>query len=340
MATIKLSLSVLCVTSIAVTLGVASPALASEQNTVKAALAESNIETVNLIERVTGIDDIVEVAPGESSDSVTVPESADDPVKLSAAGVDIQFTAPGESKQTIVSDDGTISYLSEDQAFNTHLQVLASPDPEVLSEGVRSLIEIEDASAPHEYEYPVELEPGTTLSVQPDGTVVGALEDETVLVVPAPWALDAAGAKVETWYEVRGDSIIQHINFSAANAFPVIADPVWFVPLVVAGARVIGQVAISAATRAAAVQSTLVYLRQQILGLSASRWSHIMAPKHNWSRLASSRTEVADLMSRAVVNGAQVRGPGYFDYVWTHRGQTIVVRTSLQGHISNGWIRP
>lgn len=335
----KMGLSILCVTSMAAVLGVVSPAMASEQGSTVLALME-NAETVDLIEQVTGTHGLVELAPGESSDSVTVPESGDDPVTLSAAGVDIEFNQPGESDQTVVSDDGTISYFNEDEAFNTHLQVLESPNPEVLSEGVRSLIEIQDGSAPREYQYTVELEPGTTLSVQADGTVVGVQDEETVLVVPAPWALDADGAKVDTWYEVRGGVLVQHVAFTDANAFPVIADPVWFVPLVVAGARVIGQVAISAATRAAAVQSTLVVLRQQILGLSATRWSHIMVPKHNWSRLANSRAEVANLMSQAVVNGTRFRGSSHFDYVWTHRGQTIVVRTSLQGHISNGWIRP
>lgn len=264
MAPVKMGLSVLCVTSMAAVLGVVSPAVASEQDISAVALAE-NVETVELIEQVTGTHALVEVAPGESSDSVTVPEAGDDPVTLSTAGVDIEFTQPGESEQTVVSDDGTISYLSEDEAFNTHLQVLESPDPEVLSEGVRSLIEIQDASAPREYEYPVELEPGTTLSVQADGTVVGVREGETVLVVPAPWALDADGAKVDTWYEVRGDALVQHVDFTAANAFPVIADPVWFVPLIVAGARVIGQIAISAATRAAAVRAAAAIAARTII---------------------------------------------------------------------------
>ena len=27
-----------------------------------------------------------------------------------------------------------------------------------------------------------------------------------------------------------------------------------------------------------------------------------------------------------------------FDFIWSHRGQTIVVRTSPDGYISNGWI--
>lgn len=40
----------------------------------------------------------------------------------------------------------------------------------------------------------------------------------------APWAIDASGNALATWYEVDGDVITQHINTSNAR-FPVIADP-------------------------------------------------------------------------------------------------------------------
>jgi len=329
------ALAVAVTTAVVVTAGVtaanAEPATSS---------AGSEVEAVEVIEQITGTEALVEVVPGETSEHVTVPETADEPVVLEADGVRVAFEQPGTSDaKAAVGDNGTVSYVDEGASFNTHVQVLESPDSTVLSEGVRSLIEIQDASAPTEYVYSVTLDEGTVLQVAPDGSVEGTHGDRLVLIVPAPWALDADGVAVPTWYEVRGVALVQHVAFKNAHAFPVIADPVWFVPVLVAGAGVIARVAVTAATRAAAVQSTITALRQQILSFSANRWSHIMDPKHNWSRLANSRTEIASLMSQTVAHGTRNSSSKHFDYVWTHRGQTIVVRTSREGHISNGWIR-
>ena len=64
-----------------------------------------------------------------------------------------------------------------------------------------------------------------------------------------------------------------------------------------------------------------------------------MAPKHNWSSVgATSKERVAELMGGAVTNGRQTFMPNHIEYVWTYQGRTIVVRSSLEGHISNGWV--
>ena len=44
----------------------------------------------------------------------------------------------------------------------------------------------------------------------------------------APWAADAAGVSVPTRYEVRGDTVVQVVDFTQAHAFPVVADPNWW----------------------------------------------------------------------------------------------------------------
>ena len=64
-----------------------------------------------------------------------------------------------------------------------------------------------------------------------------------------------------------------------------------------------------------------------------------MASKHNWSRLAKTKDQIADLMAGAVANGTRSTARDHIDFTWVHRGQTIVVRTSKSGVISNGWIK-
>ena len=60
----------------------------------------------------------------------------------------------------------------------------------------------------------------------PSRKVVGTL---LVGRLEVPWAVDANGRAVRTWYAVDGNSIIQHIDFGPASAFPIVADPriVW-----------------------------------------------------------------------------------------------------------------
>lgn len=79
--------------------------------------------------------------------------------------------------------------------------------------------------------------------------------------------------------------------------------------------------------------------KKSLLALNKEKWNHIMASKHNWSRLAKNKDEIANLMADAMANGTRSAAKDHVDFTWVHKGQTIVVRTSKGGHISNGWIK-
>ena len=174
----------------------------------------------------------------------------------------------------MVSDHGTVSYLNDDAPFNTHLQVVASPDPLLLSQGARSLIEIESIHAPREYVYPVAAGEGVVLTVQPDGGVLGTRGEQVVLVVPAPWARDAAGAVVPTRYEVRGTDLVQIVDFTPAHAFPIIADPLWFVVLAAALRAAAARAAAARAAAAVAARTVVLSIRGRIASDAARRCYH------------------------------------------------------------------
>jgi hypothetical protein len=52
--------------------------------------------------------------------------------------------------------------------------------------------------------------------------------EKTALVLDValekPWAVDAAGKSLPTWYELDGDRVVQHVDLKGAR-FPVVADP-------------------------------------------------------------------------------------------------------------------
>ncbi|MCS4276622.1 hypothetical protein M2390_001816 [Mycetocola sp. BIGb0189] len=225
-----------------------------------------------LVELVTGSNDLFYIEPGSSSDGVYVPDHANEYASISSGDSVIRFQQPAADDSVVeVSEEGTISYLSEDSSYDMHLQPVISPDPSLLSDGLRSLIEIHDSNAPTEYVYDVDSDVNFTLEAQADGSVLGIESGEVMLVIPAPWAVDSNGAEVPTHYEIRGNNLVQHVDFTSDNAFPIIADPVWFVPLIIAGGRVIGQVAINAATRAAAVRAAAAIAAQTVIRTVAGR---------------------------------------------------------------------
>ena len=231
---------------------------------------------VELVEAVTGTADVVDVAPGESGVAVMVPVEADEAVHIETAGASVSFEQPHSPAggEVVVSDHGTVSYLNDDAPFNTHLQVVASPDPSLLSQGARSLIEIESIHAPREYVYPVDAGEGVVLTVQPDGGVLGTRGEHVVLVVPAPWARDAAGAVVPTRYEVRGTDLVQIVDFTPAHTFPIIADPLWFVVLAAALRAAAARAAALRAAAAVAARTVVLSIRGRIASDAARRCYH------------------------------------------------------------------
>ena len=50
--------------------------------------------------------------------------------------------------------------------------------------------------------------------------------------IVAPWAKDANGNDLPTSYRVEGTSVVQVVDFDATTAFPVVADPWFFIDLI------------------------------------------------------------------------------------------------------------
>lgn len=100
---------------------------------------------------------------------------------------------------------------------------------------------------------------GGHIEADTSGAVVIYTEnDEVSSVIGDPWAFDAEGTKVPTWYEIEDGTVYQYVDhISAEFVYPVVADPVWFIPLVLrGGALVVKRLVAStvAAARAAAVK--------------------------------------------------------------------------------------
>ena len=67
-----------------------------------------------------------------------------------------------------------------------------------------------------------------TLTYLPDDGVAVRDDNGDILgTLDAPWAIDATGASVKTWYEIRQSTIVQHVEPNSSTQFPIVADPFW-----------------------------------------------------------------------------------------------------------------
>lgn len=98
----------------------------------------------------------------------------------------------------------------------------------------RGLIYIKSRDAPTEYAFDLTVPTGARLTKRTDGGMDVRGSDGYVLgSFAAPWAVDAAGAPVATRYSLRGATLVQHVSFTGASAFPIVADPFWIPALFV-----------------------------------------------------------------------------------------------------------
>lgn len=68
---------------------------------------------------------------------------------------------------------------------------------------------------------------GTSLELMQDGGVILSQGGRPIGLIDAPWAVDAAGKKLPTHYEISGSTLTQVVGYPRGTAFPVVADPTW-----------------------------------------------------------------------------------------------------------------
>lgn len=154
---------------------------------------------------------------------VSVPTDPSEALRFSiddGAGLptDLAVTLPtGDLQDARVADDGAIVYRSDQGAH-----VVAT----LLDDGVRVHTVIASVNAQHSFTY--RAPDGYVSTVFDDGSaafVPADLQGGSFLAIDAPWATDANGTPVDTWYAADGDSLIQVVNDTADIVYPVVADP-------------------------------------------------------------------------------------------------------------------
>jgi hypothetical protein len=88
-------------------------------------------------------------------------------------------------------------------------------------------VRIRGASAPHVYAFRMRLPPHVSLSMSSFGEVLAIRHGHRVGMLARPWAKDATGHRLHTWYTLRRHVVKQHVAFGPHTRFPITADPWW-----------------------------------------------------------------------------------------------------------------
>lgn len=191
--------------------------------------------------QVGGASDAVLSAPSSASGQMNAPTPDGDSVGI---GLPVNDTAVAATTKA-----GSAIYIDTSDEVDLAVQAVDVEDLPDIASAMRAIITIHDATAPRKYVFPLDLPTGARVTKQADGGVQVQDVDGGVLgIVTKPWAVDAKGKSLPTRYTVRGDKLIQHVDHRGAT-YPVLADPVWFVPVAVIGSRVAVKIAVKALTK-------------------------------------------------------------------------------------------
>ncbi len=153
--------------------------------------------------------------------SVTIPADPANGVTLGESGTPITIGLPGAAHADdarLVGD--TAVYENAAPSADVAVQALAGGS-------VRQLITLAGPASPRTFDFPLDLPAGATLRPSGDGGAEVVRKEEILAVVDAPWARDARGRALPTYYTIVGSTLSQHIDLDGQTAFPVMADPLW-----------------------------------------------------------------------------------------------------------------
>ena len=130
---------------------------------------------------------------------------------------DFSIGIPSIENQKVFSTDGQIVHNSD------KIDIIIQP----IEGGIRQVINIKNNEAPKVYNFPIEIAKGYSLKINTQGGV-DIINDKGQIesgILP-PWAKDAKGNDMKTWYALNGNTLIQHIDTTNA-VYPILADPVY-----------------------------------------------------------------------------------------------------------------
>jgi hypothetical protein len=149
----------------------------------------------------------------------------------SSSGALLSITLPheGANDTSKAIADGIVAFESSDA---TSTVAVAKTDGSVQLNTI-----INGPEAPNSYTYDIRVGDGGSVQLLEGGAVFLDADGNFVGGAAAPWAKDATGNDVPTWYTTDGTNLVQHVDTANVDAYPVVADPYMGIQLIVGSRR-------------------------------------------------------------------------------------------------------
>lgn len=211
-------------------LAASSPAPITDKNTTvtEAEVAQTLSKTEGLLDASkqvqTTSDSSSALKTATAEARITIPRNARDGVTIARPDRAVQaitVSLPNASQSQAAKQvaPGAVAYAGSNGSATA---VQATNDG-----GVRMLTVIDDPAAPTTYSYTVNVPTGGHIELTPEGGAVVVDTQSNVLAsVAIPWAKDANGKQIKTYFTTNGQTLTQHIDHNVPGvAYPVTADP-------------------------------------------------------------------------------------------------------------------
>lgn len=127
------------------------------------------------------------------------------------------------------------------------------------------------------------------LAAIPDQETETTTVTEAIAYIAAPWAVDANGSPLPTYYSVDGNTVVQTVETTADTAFPVVADPSW-VWWIEKGAKCVGGVI---ALGAAGYAKVSVGIAKLVVKMKQAKATTALGKAYTaWKKLGSSNSAI------------------------------------------------
>ena len=136
------------------------------------------------------------------------------------AGISISLPKNAAFSEGVPTDDGTVVFESAD-GRTEGVVVEALDDGSVQLQTV-----LGGPEADHDLEYHLGVPAEARVELSENGTVLVFGADDSLLGgLATPWAVDATGADVKTYFSLEGAKVTQHVITGDSTAYPVTTDP-------------------------------------------------------------------------------------------------------------------
>lgn len=160
-----------------------------------------------------------ELQPENPLVDVEVPAELGEGIELPETGITISLANAAEERTPTTAFQSTAIYpnVAEDT------DVIVAPTPT----GVETFQQLRSPEAAHAQTYDLSIPFGASIQRTDDGGAKVTQGEETLMVIPAPIGLDAAGASVPTDLAISGNSLSVTATPSSSAVYPILIDPLF-----------------------------------------------------------------------------------------------------------------